>query len=73
MEERKMNTQQVIAETAKIIGSIEMPIAFNKISTVLAGCYNNLMIVLQMMEAEKNANIKPEENAEVENEHVNVE
>ena len=73
MEDRKMSTQQVVEETAKILGSIELPIAFNKISAVLAGCYNNLIIVLQMMEAEKTAAKKAEEKTEEENAEANAE
>lgn len=66
MEEKKLNTKEVIEETAKIIGSLEIPIALNKISAVLAGCYNNLIIVLQMMEAEKNREEKKNDKSEVE-------
>lgn len=73
MEDRKMDKQQIIEETAKIIGNIEIPVALNNIGVILNGCFNNLMIVLQMIKAEKNVNRKPEEDAEVEDEHVNAE
>lgn len=73
MEEKKLSTKEVIEETAKIIGSLELPIALNKISAVLAGCYNNLIIVLQMMEAEKNAAEKAEKKTEEENAEANAE
>lgn len=73
MGDRKMDKQQIIEETAKIIGNIEIPVALNKIGVVLNGCFNNLMIVLQMIEAEKKANQKPEENMEGKDEHTNAE
>jgi hypothetical protein len=66
MEEKKLNTKEVIEETAKIIGSLEIPIALSKISAVLAGCYNNLIIVLQMIDAEKNREEKKNDKSEVE-------
>ena len=73
MEDRKMDKQQIIEETAKIIGNIEIPVALNNIGVILNGCFNNLMIVLQMIEAEKNANQKLEEKTEGEDEHANAE
>lgn len=55
MEERTMNKKQIIEETVKIIGSIEVPVALNNIGVILNGCFNNLKIVLQMMKAEEEA------------------
>lgn len=66
MEEKKLSTKEVIEETAKIIGSLELPIALNKISAVLAGCYNNLIIVLQMMETEKQVQEEQNDEADIE-------
>ena len=73
MEERTMDKRQIVEETMKIIGNIEIPVALNNIGVILNGCFNNLKIVLQMMEVEKKANQKPEENTEGEDEHVNAE
>lgn len=66
MEQRELNKEQIIEETMKIIGSIEIPVALNKIGIMLNGCLNNLKIVLQMMEAEKQAQEEQKDEADIE-------
>lgn len=55
MEGRIMNTQQILNETMKILGTIELPVINQKAISAIIGCIQNIQIVLRMMEDEKNA------------------
>ena len=66
--ERVMSKKEIIEETVKIFGTVELPMyMFNAINAIHGGL-RNLKIVLQMMEAEEQA-----AKQEVENEHADAE
>ena len=68
MEKRVMSKQEVVEETIKILGSIELPmVMFGAISSI-QGSIRNLRIVNQMIKAEEQA-----ANQEVEDEHADAE
>ena len=64
MEERLMSKEQIIEETIKVLGSIELPMIHIKAIESIHGSIKNLSIVLQMMksenEVEQNANADAE-------------
>lgn len=52
----QLTTEQVIQETVRILGGIPVPVAmFEEIGQPIRGCMQNLVLVLQMMDAEKKA------------------
>lgn len=60
MEDR-MNKKQVLNETIKVLAGISVPIALrSQITDPIEGVISNLVIVLQMIDAEEKAN-NPEE------------
>ena len=75
--EKKMTADEIIAETVKIIGMIEIPVCLQKIAAVLNGCISNLNIACEMVKKEHemaNAQNNSESEAEViEDEQPDVE
>ncbi len=64
MEER-MNKEQVIQATIGVLSEISVPVRLKKqIADPIDGAINNLAIVLQMFQAEKEANEKHQEEPE---------
>ena len=53
MEERVMSKQEVVEETIKILGSIELPMVMSDAISSIQGSIRNLRIVNQMMKAEE--------------------
>lgn len=52
--ERVMNTKQVIEETVKVIGSIELPVFMaQQISAIQGGIQNLHMVLVMLAEEEK--------------------
>ena len=59
--ERVMNTQQILEETVKILGMIELPVIQQDAISAIYGSIRNIQIVLKMMEdEEKNGNADAE-------------
>ena len=51
---RQMNKEEVISQTISLLGSIKVPIAMKEeMADPVAGAMKNLIIVLQMIEKEK--------------------
>ena len=50
----QMNKEQVISATISLLGSIKIPVALKEeVADPIAGAMKNLIIVLQMIEKEK--------------------
>lgn len=62
MNGRIMNTQQILEETTKLLGTIELPVIQQKAISAIFGSIRNIQIVLRMMEDEKNAERQESEN-----------
>ena len=62
MDGRIMNTQQILEETTKLLGAIELPVIQQKAISAIFGSIRNIQIVLRMMEDEKNAERQESEN-----------
>ena len=66
--ERLMSKKEIIEETVKIFGTVELPMYMVNAINAIHGGLRNLKVVLQMMEAEEQA-----AKQEVENEHADAE
>jgi hypothetical protein len=62
MEERVMSKQEVVEETIKILGSIELPMIMSSAISSIQGSIRNLRIVNQMMKAEEEMGRTKDEN-----------
>ena len=65
--ERVMNKKEIIEETINILGMIELPVCQAQAITAIQGSMKNLGIVLNMIEAEENAE-RDEENGNADTE-----
>lgn len=55
MDGQVMTAQQILNETVKILGMIELPVIQQKAAVAILGSIQNIQIALHMMEEEKNA------------------
>lgn len=62
MNGRIMNTRQILEETTKLLGTIELPVIQQKAIAAIFGSIRNIQIVLRMMEDEENAERQETEN-----------
>ncbi len=53
--ERVLNTKQVIEETIKVLGGIELPVCMARAISAIQGGVRNLQMVLAMMAEEEKA------------------
>ena len=60
----QMNKEQVIQATIGVLSEISVPVRLKaQVADPIDGAINNLAIVLQMIQVEKDANAKPQEEA----------
>ena len=65
--ERVMNKKEVVEETVKLLGSIELPVCMAKAISTIQGGIRNLNIVLAMLaEEEKAREVSEDGNADAE-------
>ena len=68
MENQQMTKEQVIEATISVLSNISVPVAKKKeIADPIEGCIQNLAIVLQMCEAERQATEQAAAERELEN------